>query len=292
MQVQLLEDRQLLSGATGGQAATPRQDEHDLPSDPVVICCDDVACEGNHADAHTDTTSTNGGMTGMTNDASSQADYQSLIDLIETVELDDEDTADDETHDSPSRRTLSLITSQTQSVHEEIADLLSQLRRIQDLQVTIEVRFITIQDRFFERIGVDFDFDVNDTIGGPIDNGLFDQSTTNDPPAGNGGNQPGNSSDNDDSSEEDTDQGSGFGGGINIEQPFQGTISVNTTVTVPDGGTVLLGGIKRLREGRNQAGVPILNKIPYVNRLFRNTGIGRETQRLMMMVTPRIIIQE
>ena len=145
---------------------------------------------------------------------------------------------------------------------------------------------------FFERIGVDFDFDVNDTIGGPIDNGLFDQSTTNDPPAGNGGNQPGNSSDNDDSSEEDTDQGSGFGGGINIEQPFQGTISVNTTVTVPDGGTVLLGGIKRLREGRNQAGVPILNKIPYVNRLFRNTGIGRETQRLMMMVTPRIIIQE
>ena len=28
------------------------------------------------------------------------------------------------------------------------------------------------------------------------------------------------------------------------------------------------------------------------NRLFTNVGIGRETQSLMMMVTPRIIIQE
>ena len=54
----------------------------------------------------------------------------------------------------------------------------------------------------------------------------------------------------------------------------------------------LLGGVKRLREGRTMAGVPILNKIPYISRLFKNTGVGRETESLMMMVTPRIIIQE
>ena len=42
----------------------------------------------------------------------------------------------------------------------------------------------------------------------------------------------------------------------------------------------------------NEFGVPILSKIPYLNRLFKNVGIGRETQSLMMMVTPRIIIQE
>jgi len=57
-------------------------------------------------------------------------------------------------------------------------------------------------------------------------------------------------------------------------------------------GTVLLGGIKRLREGRTERGIPILNKLPYISRLFKNVGIGRETQSLMMMVTPRIIIQE
>jgi len=79
---------------------------------------------------------------------------------------------------------------------------------------------------------------------------------------------------------------------ITVQQPVFEIVSVTTTVSVPDGGTVLLGGVKRLREGRNMAGVPILNKIPYLSRLFKNTGIGRETESLMMMVTPRIIIQE
>jgi general secretion pathway protein D len=80
--------------------------------------------------------------------------------------------------------------------------------------------------------------------------------------------------------------------GTTVQLPTFSFISVTTTVSVPDGGTVLLGGIKRLNEGRNEYGVPILNKIPYINRLFKNVGIGRETQSLMMMVTPRIIIPE
>ncbi len=79
---------------------------------------------------------------------------------------------------------------------------------------------------------------------------------------------------------------------ITIQQPVFEIVSVATTVSVPDGGTVLLGGIKRLREGRVMNGVPILNKLPYISRLFKNTGVGRETESLMLMVTPRIIIQE
>ena len=77
-----------------------------------------------------------------------------------------------------------------------------------------------------------------------------------------------------------------------MQLPTFSFVTVTTTVSVPDGGTVLLGGIKRLSEGRNEFGVPILSKLPYINRLFKNVGIGRETQSLMMMVTPRIIIQE
>ena len=77
-----------------------------------------------------------------------------------------------------------------------------------------------------------------------------------------------------------------------MQLPNFSFVTVTTTVSVPDGGTVLLGGIKRLSEGRNEFGVPILSKLPYINRLFKNVGIGRETQSLMMMVTPRIIIQE
>ena len=80
--------------------------------------------------------------------------------------------------------------------------------------------------------------------------------------------------------------------GTTVQLPTFSFVTVTTTVSVPDGGTVLLGGIKRLSEGRNEFGVPMLDKIPYINRLFKNVGIGRETQSLMMMVTPRIIIQE
>jgi len=77
-----------------------------------------------------------------------------------------------------------------------------------------------------------------------------------------------------------------------IQQPVINTLFVQTTVAVPDGGTVLMGGFKRLSESRSEYGPPVLSKIPYLNRLFRNTGYGREATSLLMMVTPRIIIQE
>ncbi|MBV9126163.1 MAG: hypothetical protein JO112_22670, partial [Planctomycetes bacterium] len=77
-----------------------------------------------------------------------------------------------------------------------------------------------------------------------------------------------------------------------VQQPATTTVSVQTTVMVPDGGTVLLGGLKTLREGRNEFGPPILSKIPYINRLFKNVGYGREAESLLIMVTPRIIINE
>jgi type II secretory pathway component GspD/PulD (secretin) len=77
-----------------------------------------------------------------------------------------------------------------------------------------------------------------------------------------------------------------------IQQPSITTVNVNTTVNVPDGGTVLLGGLKTLREGRNEFGPPILSKIPYIDRLFKNVGYGRETESLLLMVTPRVIVNE
>ncbi len=91
--------------------------------------------------------------------------------------------------------------------------------------------------------------------------------------------------------------GGGFGGqatalNTTIQLPQVTFTTINTTVTVPDGGTVLLGGVKRLREQRLEYGVPVLAKTPLVNRLFRNIGIGRRTDSLMLMVTPRIIILE
>lgn len=75
-----------------------------------------------------------------------------------------------------------------------------------------------------------------------------------------------------------------------VQQPALALISIQTSVSIPDGGTVIMGGLKTLSEGRNEFGPPVLSKVPYVNRLFKNVGFGRETQSLLIMVTPRIII--
>ena len=80
--------------------------------------------------------------------------------------------------------------------------------------------------------------------------------------------------------------------GLTVQQPIVTSFSVQTSVSVPDGGTILMGGIKRLSEGRKEYGVPMVNKIPYLKRLFSNTAVGRESQSMMIMITPHIIIQE
>ncbi len=77
-----------------------------------------------------------------------------------------------------------------------------------------------------------------------------------------------------------------------IQLPAFNTITVGTTVMVPDGGTVVMGGLKLLSEARNELGPPILSKLPYINRLFRNQAYGKDTSSLLIMVTPRIIIME
>lgn len=77
-----------------------------------------------------------------------------------------------------------------------------------------------------------------------------------------------------------------------IQQPAFNSINVGTTVAVPDGGTVVLGGMKAMAEARTEVGPPVLSKIPYINRLFRNVAYGRESSSLLIMVTPRIIILE
>jgi len=443
-----------------------------------------------------------------------QQNFQPLIDLIQsTVAQETWDTQGGPGAIRPFDTNLSLVVSQTQEVHEEIANLLEQLRRLQDLQVTIEVRFITLADTFFERIGVDFDFNIQSGVNAPLNmtaiptqsNGSvspfaqginavpggrsqtigLDNSGNpgvalyNSGGVGNAGNGAtgvggvggtglggtGTSTSNGQSffsipfrqnsfgsatvpslpglpdpatsaanfgfailsdieayfliqaaqgntrsnvmqapkvtlfngqqafvsdtrqrpfvtavvpvvgdfaaaqqpvitvlnegtavnvqavvsndrrfvrltlvpffsqigkveqfqfegsrstKSKTSDEKSGAdvkvpgadgligvtngaaatgelelqSNGTTIQLPEFLFTTVTTTVSVPDGGTVLLGGIKRLREGRNEFGVPILSKVPYINRLFKNVGLGRTTDSLMLMVTPRIIIQE
>lgn len=369
------------------------------------------------------------------------ADFGSLMQLIETTIVPDTwESVGGVSNMFPYQQNLSLVVSTTSEVHDQIADLLESLRRLQNLQITIEVRFITLSDNFFEQIGIDFDLQFDDnvrrmpdddsgssvtvgfgadglptadfdvrlsnnafgvlpTFGGfdvqsastfgfailsDIEAFFFLQAAQGDartnvmqapkvtlfdgqfasisdvsqrpfvtsitPVVGdfavaqqpvivvlNEGTQlnvqgvvsddtrfvrltlvpffsqignvdtftfegqrssrrssrssrdTNNDGEPNDSEEEDEQE---FISGTTVQLPTFAFTSVSTTVSVPDGGTILLGGIKRLSEGRSERGVPMLSKIPYLSRLFRNVSVGRESSSLMLMVTPRIIIQE
>lgn len=64
------------------------------------------------------------------------------------------------------------------------------------------------------------------------------------------------------------------------------------SVSVPDGGTLLLGGQKLSGEVEKEMGVPLISKIPILNRLTSNRSIVRDEQTLLIMVKPKIIIQK
>jgi Flp pilus assembly secretin CpaC len=77
-----------------------------------------------------------------------------------------------------------------------------------------------------------------------------------------------------------------------VQQPVINTVALNLAFAIPDGGTVLVSGWRQTVETRNEFGPPVLSKVPYVNRLFKNVGYGRETENVMLLVTPRIIVNE
>jgi len=77
-----------------------------------------------------------------------------------------------------------------------------------------------------------------------------------------------------------------------IQLPNVTVQDLQTTVSVPDGGTLLLGGQKLAGEVEREMGVPLLSKIPILNRAFTNRGMVRDEQTLLIMIKPKIIIQQ
>jgi type II secretory pathway component GspD/PulD (secretin) len=76
------------------------------------------------------------------------------------------------------------------------------------------------------------------------------------------------------------------------QMPQTETTSIATRVSVPDGGTLLLGGQKIAAEVTKEVGVPFLSKIPLLGRLFTNRSTVRDQRVLLVLVKPTIILQE
>ena len=76
-----------------------------------------------------------------------------------------------------------------------------------------------------------------------------------------------------------------------IQLPELQVQSIRTTVSVPDKGTILLGGQRRFEEVEIESGVPVLSKIPIVNRFFTNRIDSEQELTLVMLMRPEIVIQ-
>ena len=56
--------------------------------------------------------------------------------------------------------TMALVINQAADIQEQISDLLASLRRLQDQEVAVEVRLVSVTEEFFERIGVNFQMNI------------------------------------------------------------------------------------------------------------------------------------
>jgi general secretion pathway protein D len=71
--------------------------------------------------------------------------------------------------------------------------------------------------------------------------------------------------------------------------PPKVTRTIDTTVNVPDGDTMVIGGIVTDNKGKTRSGVPFLSDIPILGALFRRDGASSSRTTLYFFVTPHIM---
>jgi len=93
---------------------------------------------------------------------------------------------------------------------------------------------------------------------------------------------------NDEQNGTQTIQGAGSNGD-DLTVPRISTREILTTVTVPNNGTVVLGGLIIGRSGTNKTGIPILNDIPILGNLFGNEKKEKTRSELLVFMQPSIV---
>ncbi|MBI3097915.1 MAG: hypothetical protein HYY93_06655 [Planctomycetes bacterium] len=79
---------------------------------------------------------------------------------------------------------------------------------------------------------------------------------------------------------------------VQIETPRIRIQRVRTTVTMPDGGTLLVGGLTNVYDDRINSGVPVVSDIPIVSSLFDRKVEGKRKRSLLILIRAKIIIME
>ena len=73
------------------------------------------------------------------------------------------------------------------------------------------------------------------------------------------------------------------------QTPIIGSQELTTTVTVPNGGTVVLGGLIVERMETGDSGLPFLMRIPVIGYLFKHTSRKVQRQELLVLLQPTVV---
>ena len=75
---------------------------------------------------------------------------------------------------------------------------------------------------------------------------------------------------------------------VEFQLPELEVQSVNTSAYLPDGGSLLLGGLSRVRNVERRAEVPWIAKVPVLGFLFKQEGYNDERESLMILIKAKI----
>jgi Flp pilus assembly secretin CpaC len=75
---------------------------------------------------------------------------------------------------------------------------------------------------------------------------------------------------------------------VTLQLPNLTVTNFSTTAKVPDGGTVLIGGLRQVLTKERRAEVPLLARLPLISFLFKQEGSADENRSLMVMVRATI----
>jgi len=77
-----------------------------------------------------------------------------------------------------------------------------------------------------------------------------------------------------------------------IQVPEISRRSIQSTVVVPDGGTLMVGGMSRSSKRTGMAGVPFLSQLPVVGRVFKSDAAVDRKRSLVILVKADVILQD
>ena len=77
--------------------------------------------------------------------------------------------------------------------------------------------------------------------------------------------------------------------GVSFSAPVVSNRKVETTVTIPDGKTLLIGGLISKRTTDTMKGVPILKDLPVIGWLFRDKTKEETKTNIFISLTPKIV---